>query len=161
MASAPCNSGFPNIITCFIKTRESRVPPHKTDVTVSCNIIMCIQSHTSHHLCCILLFGSKSQVSPTFKERYYTKACSPGGRDCGAILGLSTTICLFFSLLLLLYIGLNPSTGNSSKVHAPTFRVLVMEPLGVEMEWRNAQGESHLWYLKETQIWLTLGWIFA
>lgn len=141
----------------LISSKQGKAPPHKTDVTVSCSIIMYIQSHTSHHLCCILLFRSKSQVSLTFTGRYYTKACSPGGGDYGAILGLSTTICLFFSLLLLLYIGLKPSTCSSSKVHAPAFKVSVMKPLGVEMEGRNAQGESHLWYLKETQIWLILG----
>ena len=141
----------------LVSSKQEKAPPLKTDGTVSCNTIMYIQSHTSHHLCCILLFGSKSQVPPTFKRRYYTKACLPGGGDYGAILGLSTTMCLFFSLFLLLYIGLKPSTGNSSKVHAPTFRISVMKLLGVEMEWRNARGESHLWYLKRTQIWLILG----
>lgn len=100
----------------LVSSKQGRAPLHKTDVTVSCNIIMYIQSHMSHHLCCILLFRSKSQVLPTFKGRYYTKACLPGGGDYGTILGLSTTMYLFFSLLLLLYIGLKPSTGNSSKV---------------------------------------------
>ena len=54
----------------FLQSQQGRetVLPQRTD-TVLCIVIRYVQSGTSHHLCCTLLFGSQPQVLPTLRGR--------------------------------------------------------------------------------------------
>lgn len=54
----------------FLQSQQGRqtVLPQRT-ITVLCIVITYMQSGTSHHLCCTLLFGSQPQVLPTLKGR--------------------------------------------------------------------------------------------
>lgn len=88
--------------TSLISSKPAKeAPPHKTDITVLCDIIMYMQVHASHRVC----------------------------RGCGALLELPTTAYLFFSLILLPYIGLKQGTGNPSKNPCPYLPGLSNETL--------------------------------
>lgn len=91
LSSASCPLGLPKGLLASSKTVRQKSPP-RLDSTISCNVIMCAhtytQSHTSCHLCCILLTRSKSQILPTLNGRGLHKGRSARRQHPGATLQL-------------------------------------------------------------------------
>lgn len=67
--------------TCFFKAIRGTLSLCKTDVKISCNVIICRYSGTFHHFCHILMVRSKPNPNQISVLGGYAWVCMPRGTE--------------------------------------------------------------------------------